>query len=154
MWNTIARGLCSLPGFPLPSWLKQFLAAFSEAAPLLLQPARLSIKVSSKRFFWVFFPYFDVVCILHVALESASMKSCRSGLVNMGTDASARGGKARRQPGETFYCDVKAHPSGPARRYERACTLYRVCSLNFHRLSRFRSHPVATGCISKATCNL
>lgn len=28
--------------------------------------------------------------------------------------------------------------------------LYRVCSLNFHRLSRFQSHPVVMGCISEA----
>lgn len=148
-----------LPGSPalcplclaktIPHRLQQ--SSFSPA----LQPACLSIKVSSKCFFFFLFTLTSYVycmwCWNQLAWNLQS--SCR-GLVNIGTDASARGVKAPRQPGETFYCDVKTHPSGPARCYERAYTLYRVCSLNFHRLSRFRSHPVATGCISKATCNL
>lgn len=53
------------------------------------------------------------------------------------------------QPEETFCCDVKTHPSSPSHRYERAC-IYRVCSLNFYRLSCFLSYLVVTGCISNA----
>ncbi len=43
------------------------------------------------------------------------------------------------QQEETFYCDVKTHPSNRWHRYERACMLYRICYLNFHRLSCFLS---------------
>lgn len=54
------------------------------------------------------------------------------------------------QPEEMFYCDVKTHPSSRSRHYERGCMLYRVCSLNFHRLSCFPSHSAVTGSISNA----
>lgn len=54
------------------------------------------------------------------------------------------------QPEEMFYCDVKTHPSSRSQHYERGCMLYRVCSLNFHRLSCFPSRSAATGSISNA----
>lgn len=55
------------------AWLKQFHIAFSKAASLL----RCSPCVCSLKFHQNvgFFFYFDIVCILYVELESASMKS-------------------------------------------------------------------------------
>ncbi len=60
------------------------------------------------------------------------------------------------QQEETFYCDVKTHPSNRSHCYESACVLYRICYLNFHRLSRLLSNPVVTGCISSvhAICDM
>lgn len=73
------------------------------------------------------------------------------GFVNIGTDVSAQVVLTPSQPGERFYCDVETHPSSRSRRNKRGRMLYRVCSLNFHRLSRLQSHPVATGCIFRGS---
>lgn len=124
--------------------LKQFHIPFSNAASLL----RCSLHVCSLKFHRKCF-FLNVYCMsCWIQLPRNPQPSCR-GFVNIGTDAS----KLRDSQERRFIVMLKlTHPA--QRCYERARMLYRVCSLNFHRLSRYRSHRVATGCISKATCNL
>lgn len=58
------------------AWLKQFHIAFSKAASLLrCSPHVCSLKFHQNVVLFRFFFNFDIVCILYVVLESASMKS-------------------------------------------------------------------------------
>lgn len=165
--------------------LKQFHIAFSDAAPLSRPTAASSrplfIKVSCQIFTLITYAY-CMSCCFHAGV--ASHRGCRAGVGDKSRFPCNPGPVHLSQAQSAVSLHVFIYPlrrvtasyentldsqercfivmlklihPGPAiaRRYERGGALYRLCSLNFHRLSRFPGpSPPHDRQHFRRTCNL